>query len=78
MFNVVDDVRDQYEYNIERMLNQIGDKGKCRGCGADIWWLVHKNGKRAPYTCKAENHFIDCPKADQFRRDRNAKSTEKR
>ena len=53
--------------NIKRLLDQIGDKGTCRGCNAEIWWVVHKNGKRAPYTATGLNHFADCPKAQSFR-----------
>ena len=53
--------------NIKRLLNQVGEPGVCRGCGAPIWWVVHRNGKRAPYTEQGLNHFIDCTKAGQFR-----------
>ena len=57
--------------NIARLLDQVGDPGKCRGCQRDIWWVVHKNGKKAPYTRRGLNHFADCPKAASFRKDKN-------
>jgi hypothetical protein len=54
--------------NIVKLLTQIGDKGKCRGCGAEIYWVTHKNGKKAPYTSSGLNHFADCPKAGDFKK----------
>ena len=43
----------EYRANILRLLNQVGNPGTCKGCGADIWAL---------------NHFANCPKAKEFRR----------
>lgn len=52
---------------IERLLRNVaGEPVKCRGCEALIYWVTHKNGKRAPYTAAALNHFINCPAAAQF------------
>lgn len=50
------------------LLRQVGEAGHCRGCGRRIYWIVHRNGKRAPYTQEGRNHFIDCPASDRFRR----------
>lgn len=59
------------EGNIARLLNTIGDKGTCKGCGATIWWVHHpKTGKGAPYTERGLNHFGDCPNAQNFRKDK--------
>lgn len=46
--------------------NIAGAPVKCRGCEALVYWVTHKNGKRAPYTAAGLNHFIDCPAAAQF------------
>ena len=54
--------------NLLRLLNAVGDRGFCKGCGAAIYWVQHKNGKKAPYTQDALNHFADCPKAKDFKR----------
>lgn len=54
--------------NIARLLGLIGDLGKCRGCGTDIYWVRHKSGKKAPYTIEGLNHFADCPAKDKFRK----------
>ena len=53
---------------IAHLLAQIGSPGTCRGCGAPIWWVKHKNGKPAPYTAGGLNHFADCPAAASFKR----------
>lgn len=53
--------------NIKRLLSQVGEPGRCKGCGAPIWWVVHRNGRRAPCTEQGLNHFADCPQAGQFR-----------
>lgn len=59
--------------NIERLMNNVGSPSTCKGCGKKIWWVKHKNGKNAPYTEEALNHFSDCPEAMQFRKDRQQK-----
>ena len=58
--------------NIHRLLTQVGGESKCRGCDAAIWWVVHRNGKKAPYTADALNHFADCPAAAKFRKPKEA------
>jgi uncharacterized protein with PIN domain len=40
----------------------------CRACGMKLYFVTHTNGKVAPYTADAVNHFINCPKASQFKR----------
>jgi len=53
--------------NIEKLLDQLGDRAICKGCGRQIWWVTHRNGKKAPYTNEALNHFADCPESEKFR-----------
>lgn len=48
------------------LLRNIGGLAQCAGCGALIYWVRHKNGKRTPYDPSGLNHFVSCPKADQF------------
>lgn len=57
-----------YRQRIQHLLEQIGEPGKCRGCGMDIYWVQHKNGKKAPYNLNGNNHFMDCPAAERFKR----------
>jgi hypothetical protein len=33
----------------------------------ELFFMRHENGKLAPYTADAVNHFINCRKADWFR-----------
>ena len=54
--------------NIGALLRNVGDPGKCKGCGRDIYWVMHNNARKAPYTADGLNHFANCPKADDFRR----------
>jgi len=49
------------------LVRPVGDRGKCKGCGKEIWWVKHRNGAKAPYTGEGINHFIDCPKAKRFK-----------
>ena len=63
-----------HEEAIERiaaLLKNAGQLAKCRGCGADIYWVRHANGVRAPYTPEGLNHFADCPAAGTFRKEPN-------
>ena len=54
------------QHAMKTLLGLIGDKGVCAGCKAEIYWVVHRNGKRTPYTPVGLNHFIDCPEAARF------------
>jgi hypothetical protein len=47
---------------------------KCRGCGQDIYWCVTDSGQRMPLVILS--HFADCPKADEFRKKKEAKKEE--
>lgn len=44
----------------------------CRACGTMLYFVGHANGKIAPYTADAVNHFINCPEAARFRKERQA------
>jgi hypothetical protein len=57
---------------LQVLLRNVGEPGHCRGCGALIYWFVHRNGKRTPYNAEGVNHFLDCPKADHFKRPKGA------
>jgi hypothetical protein len=50
-----------------RLLDQVGDRGTCKACGKQIWWITTKAKKKAPYTAEGINHFADCPHAGVFR-----------
>lgn len=53
--------------NIKLLLSAAGDRARCRGCGQEIFWLTHRNGKKAPYDPDGANHFSSCKRADDFR-----------
>lgn len=53
---------------MKTLLGLIGDKAVCSGCNAQIYWVKHRNGKRAPYTPAGMNHFLDCKEAARFKR----------
>lgn len=40
----------------------------CKACGTMLYFIEHANGKVAPYTADAVNHFTNCPEAKRFRR----------
>lgn len=57
------------EQRIEALLRNVAEEIRpCKACGVELAMVRHKNGKLAPYTMSGINHFIDCAKADQFRR----------
>ena len=54
---------------METLLRNVAEEIRpCKACGAELAMVRHKNGKLAPYTMAGVNHFIDCEKADQLRR----------
>ena len=52
---------------LRALLGNVGDLGHCRGCKAEVWWIEHRNGRKAPYTAAGLNHFADCPAAASFK-----------
>lgn len=57
---------------IRAMLGVIaGSPARCRDCKTEIWFVPTKAGRVTPYTEEAISHFVDCPAASQFRRNRN-------
>jgi len=50
------------------LLERCFQPDTCRGCQAPIFWVLHRNGKRVPYTPAGLNHFIDCPEAAKFKK----------
>lgn len=57
-----------FRERVGALLKNVGEPGNCEGCKEAIYWLVHRNGKHAPYNFDGSNHFITCPMADKFRR----------
>lgn len=53
--------------NVERLLRNIGDPGKCKLCPAAIMWVLHRNGRKTPYDLDGTNHFVTCPFRDRFK-----------
>lgn len=41
---------------------------KCRGCGAEIYWILTPVGKRMPVDPDRTSHFATCPMAGKFRK----------
>lgn len=41
------------------------------GCGATIVWVTAKTGKKMPLNPDGTPHFATCPKANDFRREKN-------
>jgi hypothetical protein len=63
-----DDCLEAVARGIRSLMLLIGDLDTCRACGKSIYWVRHLNGKCAPYTEAGLNHFIDCPRAQEFKR----------
>ena len=46
----------------------LGEAGKCRSCGSDIFWGYNeKSQKRMPTNPDGVSHFATCPQAEQWR-----------
>lgn len=53
---------------IRDLLKVIGTSAACK-CGAPIFWVVTKNGKKMPVSADTYRpHWADCPIAGQFRK----------
>jgi hypothetical protein len=59
---------DEQRQRTAALLKQIGQPGRCKGCGAGITWVLHNSGHNTPYDIDGLNHFASCPEAAQFRR----------
>ncbi len=54
--------------NVRTLLNRVGNYTKCPACQTEMWWVTHKNGKKAPYSIEAVVHFNECSAAEGFGR----------
>lgn len=54
--------------NVARIFKQVGMARPCRGCGAPMIFLRHRNGNYAPYDVDGTPHHVTCPKVEQFRK----------
>lgn len=61
---------DRQAKTVAALVKNMGDPGVCKGCGAEIWWMIHRNGKRAPYDPNGVNHFVTCVDREQFRKEK--------
>lgn len=59
---------DAMKANQQAFIKNTGGRSQCRACGETIFWYTHLNGKKVPYTTALQNHFINCPKAGEFKR----------
>lgn len=58
---------------IRDILFAVGDLGRCGsaqrpGCGAQIIWVQHKDGRKIPYNLQGQSHFVDCPNRQNFKK----------
>jgi hypothetical protein len=59
----------QLSANITTLLEHIAENSRpCQACGVQLWFVRHQNGKLAPYTYDAINHFVNCAEAARFRK----------
>lgn len=56
-----------WEQRLRSAIASCGDRGRCFGCNAQVFWIVHANKKKAPYTPEGLNHFADCPQRARFK-----------
>lgn len=60
---------DALQTALANLIRLCGEPGFCRGCNSRVFWFRHKeSGKLTPYTTSGLNHFIDCPKAKDFKK----------
>lgn len=58
------------------LLNLIAEELRpCKACGVQLAFVRHRNGKLTPYTLEGLNHFLDCAKAEEFRKQKAGAST---
>lgn len=63
---------EQLKANIRKMLTMhCGQPVQCK-CGKDQWFIrMAKSGKLNPMTDEAISHYVDCPFAKDFRKDKS-------
>lgn len=61
------ELRKGLEKKVEAFMKVLGNKARCRGCDAEIYWVTTKNGKKAPFNEDGTSHFSNCPHASSFR-----------
>lgn len=61
-----------YKDHLEKLLMIVGSPGKCKSCGADIWWVTTRKRVPMPVNRLGLSHFSDCPHADAHRKKKGA------
>jgi hypothetical protein len=65
----------EVENRIRALFNLMGNHPReCKSCGAPIYWITTKAGRRMPITQMGISHFADCPNANQHRSSRKTGS----
>lgn len=59
------------QHAMKKLLNLAGTPGVCRGCEASVFWVKHLNGANTPYDPSGLNHFVSCPKVNDFKKAAN-------
>jgi hypothetical protein len=55
------------------LVKHAGTPAFCKGCGAGVYYIGHRDtGKVGIYNPDSTSHFGTCPKADQFKRKKEA------
>lgn len=69
MSELMASARMSLEDRVRDLLRRIAVEVRpCQACGTLLYFVGHNNGKLAPYTAEAVNHFANCPKAKEFRK----------
>jgi hypothetical protein len=62
-----------YKDRLRKLLELVSEETRpCKACGTELFFVRHRNGMRAPYTADGVNHFINCPSAEEFRKQKAA------
>lgn len=52
---------------MRRFLETLGTPARCKGCEVIIYWVLHRNGRRTPYSQDGVNHWQDCAASKEMR-----------
>jgi hypothetical protein len=50
------------------MDTSINKKDYCKGCGAEIQWILTKSGRYSPANLDGSSHWGTCPKGEIFKK----------
>lgn len=53
-------LEEEFEQRIRCFVSAVGDRGHCKTCKAEIYWVRLRTGRIAAYDASGRSHYLMC------------------